>query len=78
MESPGILCSNTCQKRKVYKIWSDKLKGRDNSKELGVEGRIILDFRKIGMEGVVSTHLGPVASSCEHGSELHNNRRGIY
>jgi hypothetical protein len=36
------------------KLWSEILKRRDHSEDLGVEGRIILemDLRTIGWEGV--------------------------
>jgi hypothetical protein len=29
--------------RNAYKIWSENLKGRDHSEDLGVDGRIILE-----------------------------------
>jgi len=41
------------------KFWSEDLKGRDLSEDLGVDGRIILrtDVREIGSEGVDWIHL---------------------
>jgi hypothetical protein len=57
-------------------FWSENLKGRDNSEDLSVDGKITLDwiFREIrvgrcGLDSSGSGY-GPVAGSCEQDNEL--------
>jgi hypothetical protein len=42
--------ARTRETRNAYKVWSENLKGRDLSEELGVDGRIILE-EILGKEG---------------------------
>jgi hypothetical protein len=39
------------------KLWSESLKGREHSKDLGIEGNIILALRETGWKGVDWMHL---------------------
>jgi hypothetical protein len=63
----------------------ETLKGKDQSEELGVGGKIILERfleNRVGRCGLDSSGSGqgPVASSCEHGNERtfgFRRRRGI-
>jgi hypothetical protein len=45
--------------RNAYRFWSDNLKGRDHLEDLGVDGRIILEWilEKLVWEVVDSIHL---------------------
>jgi hypothetical protein len=56
------------------KFLSQNLKGRDHAEDLGVGGRIILEwvFREIGRNlwtVYIWLRIGPVAGSCEYGNE---------
>jgi hypothetical protein len=56
------------------KFWSENLKGRDHSEDLGIDGKIILEWilGKQGKECGLDTsdsEQRPVTSSCEHGDE---------
>jgi hypothetical protein len=58
------------QMRNIQNIWSENLKGRDHSEDLGVDGRIDWILEKCG--GKVRTGciwLRLVAVTCEHSNE---------
>jgi hypothetical protein len=63
-------------------FWSENLKGRDHSEDLGVDGRIILEWIlwKIGWGSVDWIHVAQVRNqwqgSCEHGNELSDSIKG--
>jgi hypothetical protein len=56
----------TCQC--TNKILVKKLKGRDHAEDLSVEGRIILERSRCGLDSSGSGE-GPVARSCGRGNE---------
>lgn len=41
-ENAGVECSKHREMRNAIQYWSDILKGRNNSEDLGVDGMIIL------------------------------------
>jgi hypothetical protein len=60
--------------RNLYSILVGKLKGRDHSEDIAVDGMIILKWiREIGWEVLYSMHLaqnrGQVVGYCEHSNE---------
>jgi hypothetical protein len=61
------------------KFWSENLKGRDHSEDLGVDGKIILG-NWVGRCGLnpSSRGLGPVAGSSEQGNELSFSGRNLF
>jgi hypothetical protein len=48
-------------------FWSENLKGRGNSEDLGVDGNIILQWilREIGWEGIDWMHLAEDRDGCQ-------------
>jgi hypothetical protein len=44
----GRVCSRNGRDENAYKIWVGNLKGKDHSEELGVDGKIVIEwiFRK--------------------------------
>jgi hypothetical protein len=63
------------------KVWSENLKERDHSEDLGIDGKIISEHilgNKVGRCGMDASGSGyrPVAGSCEHGNEILGSIRG--
>jgi hypothetical protein len=54
------------------------LRGKDNSEDKDVDGRIILTLIlvKYGWRGAHWIHLGPLAGFCDHGNELSDSIKG--
>jgi hypothetical protein len=62
-------------------LWLENLKGRDYSKDVGIDGRIILDSShrsrvKICRLDSSGSGQGPVSGSCEHGKETSGYMKG--
>jgi len=63
------------------KFWSENLKGRDHSKDQGIDGMIILQcvlgngVWRCGLDSSGSGQ-GPVTDSCEHGDEPSGSIKG--
>jgi hypothetical protein len=57
----------------MSKFWSENLKGRDHSEDLGIDGEILeWILWKWGVNmwtGCIWLRIGPVAGSCEHGND---------
>jgi hypothetical protein len=56
------------------KFWSGNLKGRDYSEDLGIDGKIILEWILRKLEGKVWTvciwlRIGTSGGLCKHGNE---------
>jgi hypothetical protein len=63
----------------AYKILLESLKGRDHMEDLGTDGKIILELRKMRLESVDWIYVVqqiPLASYCEHGNEPFGSREG--
>jgi hypothetical protein len=52
-------------------FWLEKLKGRDCSEDIGIDGKIILEWILGKWGGMLwdGSGQGPVAEFCEHGNE---------
>jgi hypothetical protein len=70
--------------KSAYKIWSENLNGRHHSEDLGVDGRIILEWilgkNRLGRCDLDASGsgYGPVAGSCEHGNEPSDSTKGEF
>jgi hypothetical protein len=67
--------------RNHTKFWSENLKVRDHIKDLGIDGRVILELISGKMSGKVrmvdssGSRQGSVAGSCEHGNEPYGSKK---
>jgi len=59
------------------KFWSEGLKGRYHSEEIGVEGKIMLEWSvgRCGLDASGSRQV-PVVGYCEHGNEHSGSIKG--
>jgi hypothetical protein len=59
-------------------VWLENLKGRDYSEDLDVDGKVMLEWNRVGecKLNLSGSEYGPVTGSSEHGNEPSDSIKG--